>query len=1006
MADASVTVRNLDTQLTRSTVSGAAGAFSVPVLPIGTYSVAVAHLGFRTSEQKNVVVSVGASATVIAKLEIGAVTDSVTVTDSILIDTTKTVEADLIDRKQIQDLPINGRRVDQFALLTPGVARDGRFGLLSFHGASGNFNNYLIEGNDDNQAYFSEPRGRTRIASSVSANAVQEFQVGKGAFSAEFGRASGGSINTVIRSGGNQLHGDGFYYYRDQNFQARDPLASLRPEERRQQLGGSLAGPARKDKIFYFVNYDQQLRNFPILIEDLNGVLGSGRPTLPANATVAQQAQYATDLKAFQSGSAFLKAQFPNGAPGNTQTRNLNQYLGLAKVDYLLNSSNTLSIFYNHLTSTGIRAIQSSLVLPNVGRNGSDDVRVDSFNTRLTTTLGANRVNEFRFQWGRDFEYEFSDQPPPQTTINFGGNPFSFGRATFLERPAYPDERRNQFIDNYSWNLRGHIIKFGGEVNRVHDGINNPSLFGGQYVYATALAIGRDLIDPAARNYTSYAQNFGVPGIPFATVDTALFVQDQWKITRRVTLNYGLRYDRQFVPAPVNPNPAIPQSLAIPTDRRAFGPRGGAAWDIAGNGKTVLRGGYALYYARTPNGLIENALAQTGLSDPSRVVIALSFQPTDPGAPLYPAILPSIPATASASASVFRMDSSYRQARIQDFNVALERQLGNNVVTASFIHARGDRLETSFDANLPTPQFTRTYQLPDGSTFQVPYVAGVIRTAAGVTQSNNLSRPNPAFGAISVANSLGKSWYSAMFLEAKRRFSRNWQLSAGYTLAKAESLTGGGADGGGSGVEGAFGGGAFADQFHLSNNRGTASTDQRHRLVVSGVWEPHVSGAGARLINGFRASTIFSAESGRPISAILNIPSLPFLGTDGNTYNGYSGLRGQGGGSDRNQLPTIERNSIYGAPNYRLDLRIARDFKVREHAVVELIGEAFNLFNRSNFNGYFNTVYNATATTNTTPLNAPVLLTAASNFKVANNDGSAPDGTNARRLQISLRFRF
>ncbi len=1009
VANAAIMVRNLETQLARATASSATGAFSVPVLPVGLYLVRVSREGFRTTEQKDVAVSVGASATVIARLEVGLVTESITVTDSILIDTSKTAETDLVDRRQIQDLPINGRRVDQFALLSPGIARDGRFGLLSFHGASGNFNNYLIEGNDDNQAYFSEPRGRTRIASSVSANAVQEFQVGKGAFSAEFGRASGGSINTVIRSGGNRLHADGFYYYRDQNFQARDPLASIRPPENRKQFGGSIAGPAIHDKLFFFANYDQQLHDFPILIEDLNGVLTSGRPSLPANATQTQQDQYAIDLKAFQIGSAFLKSKFPNGAPGNTQTRNLNQYLGLLKADYLLNPSNTLSLFYNHLTSSGIRAIQSSLVLPNVGRNGTDDVRVDSLNARLTSTFGGSRVNEFRTQYGRDFEFEFADQPPPQTTINFGGNPFSFGRATFLQRPAYPDERRYQFIDNYSWNVHGHIFKFGGEVNRVHDGVDNPGLFGGQYTYATALAIGRDLVDPTARNYTSYNQNFGVSGIPFATVDTALFIQDQWKIRRRLTLNYGVRYDYQFVPAPVNPNPAIPQSLSIPTDHKAFGPRAGAAWDIAGNGKTVLRGGYALYYARTPNGLIENALAQTGLSDPSKVLIALSFQPTDPTGPLYPAILPSIPASAAASGSVFRLDSSFRQARIQDFNVAMERQLGKDVVlSASFIHTSGDRLETSFDANLPNPGFTRTYQLPDGSSFQVPYVAGVIRTAAGINQSNNLSRPNPGFGAITVANSLGKSWYNAMFLEVKKHYSRNWLFTAGYTLAKAESLTGGGADGGGSGVEGAFGGGSFADQFNLSNNRGTASTDQRHRLVLNGVWEPKLTsrGAGAKLINGIRFSSIFSAESGRPISAILNIPSLPFLGADGNTWNGYSGLRGQGAGSDRNQLPTIERNSIYGAPNYRVDLRVARDFRVRERAVFEVIGEAFNLLNRTNFNGYFNTIYTAGATTNTTLQNTPVVLTAASNFKVANNDGSAPDGTNARRLQVSFRFRY
>lgn len=1009
VSGAGVTATNAETQAVRQTASGSNGAFTIPVLPSGHYNVKITNPGFRTSEQNGVVVSVGASATVNATLQIGEVSDSVVVSDTILLDTTKTTEADLVDRKQIQDLPINGRRVDQFALLSPGVTRDGRFGLLSFRGASGNFNNYLIEGNDDNQAYFSEPRGRTRIASSISANAVQEFQVGKGAYAAEFGRASGGSINTVVRSGANLFHADGFYYYRDQNFQARDPLASIRPDERRQQFGGSIAGPLKKDKIFYFINYDQQLRDFPILIEDLNGVLGSGSPSPVANPTPAQTAQYNADVKAFQAGSAFLKSKFPNGAPGNTQSRNLNQYLGLLKVDYHLNDANTLSVFYNHLTSTGIRAIQSPLVLPNVGRNGTDDVRVDSLNARLTTSVSSARVNEFRFQYGRDLEFEFADQPPPQTTIQFGGNPFSFGRATFLERPAYPDEKRNQFVDNYSWILANHSIKFGGEVNRVHDGVNNPSLFGGQYVYSTALAIGRDLIDPTAHNYTSYNQNFGVPGIPFATIDSALFIQDQWKPFRRLTLNYGLRYDYQAVPSPVVPNPAIPETQHIPSDKSEFGPRAGAAWDIVGNGKTVLRGGYALYYARTPNGLIENALQQTGIADPAKAVISLSLQPTDPGAPLYPNILASIPASARQSSSIFRLDRNFRQARIQDLNVAVERQFGTDyVLTASYIHTYGDRLELNFDSNLPQPQFQRTYALPNGQTFTVPFVAGVIRTAPGANVSNNLGRPDPNFGSTNVVRSIGESWYNALFIELKKRFGHNTQFGIGYTLAKVENLSGGGADGGGSGVEGAFGGGAVADQFNFSRNRGTAPTDQRHRLVANAVWEPRLTtgAAGARALNGTRFSAIFSAESGRPVSAVLNIPSIPFLASDGNVYNGFGGVRGQGSGGDRNLLPTIPRNSFYGDANYRLDLRVARDIRVTERLVFEVIGEGFNLFNRTNFNGYFNTIYNATATTNATPLAAPIQLTPVSNFFVPNNDGSAPDGTNARRFQVSLRFRF
>lgn len=204
--------------------------------------------------------------------------------------------------------------------------RDGRFGLLSYRGQSGVFNNFTLEGNDDNQAYFSEGRGRTRIASNVSANAIQEFQVSQSNFLPEFGRSAGGGINAVVRSGGNDFHADGFWYFRNQKFSARDPLASVNPTERRDQFGGSVSGPILKDKLFYFVNYEQQKRNFPLITEDLSRVLTTG---LPLNASAADQA-------AFARGTADLRARFPGGAPGGTLPRRFDQILFLTKLDWTI----------------------------------------------------------------------------------------------------------------------------------------------------------------------------------------------------------------------------------------------------------------------------------------------------------------------------------------------------------------------------------------------------------------------------------------------------------------------------------------------------------------------------------------------------------------------------------------------------------------------------------------------------------------------------------------------
>jgi hypothetical protein len=1000
VADAQVTIEQAETSLTRQVKTSSAGEFLAPVLPTGMYRVRIAKTGFATLEQNDIAVDVGATTNIPVELKPGDVTETVTVTSSAPIDPAQTDISSLVDSSEIHNLPINGRRYYDFALLAPGVTRDGILGLLSFRGTSGNFDNYMVEGNDDNQAYFAENRGRYRTPSTVSANAVEEFQVGQGAYLAEFGRATGGSVNMVLRSGANHFHADGFYYYRDQNFGARDPLATIKPPERRQQLGGSVSGPIRSNRLFYFINYDQQIRNFPLVIEDLTNALQSGMPVLPSNPTAAQQSAYNTQMQAFDAGVAYLMAQFPGGAPGHLQSRTMGNNIALGKADYILNSSNTLSTFFNFMRSSGERAIQTPIVLGNVGRNGTDDVRIYSYNARLTSTLGPTKVNELRFQWSRDFEYEIADQPPPEVYANGSGN-FSFGRATFLQRYALPDERRLQFVDNFSYTTGGHAFKFGGEANRVHDFINNPTIFGGEYIYPSVYALGEDLANPGAKDYTSFTQDFGLAEYAYNTIDFALFVQDQWHPLRRLTINYGLRWDKETMPVPFAANPSLPLTQSFHTDWRSFGPRAGLAYDLTGTGHTVLRGGYGMYYGRIPNGLIAYALQNTGLTDPTKALVSITLQPTDPNAPVYPNILPSVPGGESLSTTTTLLATNFSRPRVQDYTIGVQQQLPLGfVMMASYARTYGDHLEIVTDTNLPAPQFTRTYELPNGTTFSVPFSAGIIKTAAGATVSVNASRPNPAMGAVNVNSSTGHSWYNALILDTRRRMTSGLQVNAAFTWSKAENTAGTG-NGEGAAAETAFGGGTPANQFNLASDRGLSPLDQRYRLVLSAVWEPR-----GKVMRGLLFSAIETIEAGRPVVEFISVPSLPFLGPDGNTYNGFGGIMGQGTGGDHDLLPTVPRDSLAGPANYTLSLRVSRQFSLTERLRLEALAEAFNVFNHSNYNGFNDTVYTATATTNTTPLATPVMLTPTPGFLAPISDSDPPDGTNARRLQLALRFRF
>ena len=1015
-----IAITNQATALTRTVTTTDSGQFSFPVLQPDTYIVTVEKSGFSRIEQRDVQVTVGRTVTLKLALQAGEVSAVVTIDSAPLIDTLKTDESSLISREQINELPINGRRADQFALLTPGVTRDGRFGLLSYRGQSGVFNNFTLEGNDDNQAYFSEARGRTRIASNVSANAVQEFQVSQSNFLPEFGRSAGGGINAVVRSGGNDFHADGFWYFRNQSFSARDPLASVNPEERRDQFGGSVSGPILREKLFYFVNYEQQKRNFPLVTEDLSSVLTTGRPILPANATAAQMAQFNLDTTAFNRGAADIRARFPGGAPGNILPRRFDQILFLTKLDWTINNSNTASLTYNYLNAQNQNGIQTPIVLGNVGRNGSDDVRINSTNLRLTSVINSKTVNEFRTQIARDFEYQFGNEPPPQVFV--GG--FSYGRATFLERAALPDERRYQFIDNFSYVAGTHSLKFGGEVNRVREKINNPANFGGSYSYSNALTYGRDLVARdagiTARNYTNFQQSFGIPGLIFSTTDYAFFAQDQWKVLPRLTINYGIRYDFQDLPSPVAPNPAVPETETINQTKDNIGPRVGVAYDIFGDGKTVIRGGYGIYYGRTPNGTIFNALTQTGLRDANglpaldRIVASISVSPTTAGAPVFPNTYSAFPTNVASALTVLRLDPNYKNPRLSEFNIGIEREIITNLsASASFIYTKGERLPVNFDTNLAEPQFSRTYQLPDGTNFTVPFAAGLTCTSvqAGACPTANVrnvnaSRPNPSFGALNQLRSIGENYYRGLLVEVKRRFAQGFQFGIAYTLAKAENTSGTG-DGGGSGSESPFGGSSSFNQFDNASNRAASPTDQRHRFVLNGIYRlPTIENANGfvrALLNGYQLSGIYTAESGRPYSATVAFPTLSFT-QNGQIFTPFSGgTLGLGGLS---LAPDVERNSIYGENNYRLDLRLARTFRVKEKVSIELIAEGFNVFNRANFNGFNSGLYSVVTPTGTPAVDTPIQFTRNASFGQRTNDGSQPDGTNARRFQLAARFRF
>src|SRR5882757_4072940 len=319
VAKAGVTAQNDSTGLSATQTSDANGYFLFPYLPPGSYHVSIEKAGFKTTKLTNVVVEVGTTVSLRPQLAVGSVDIKVEVSaDAPLVDTTRSSVSSVIGQSSIENLPLNGRDFTDFVLLTPGATTDGEFGMVSFNGISGNFNNYTVDGGNNNNAFFSQQIGRGTIPFQFSEDIVQEFQVNTSGYEAEFGQSGGGLVNTVTKSGGNVLHGDVYYYILDSALNANDSidnqLGIAKPPNRRQQFGATVGGPLKKDKLFYLGNYEGQVRNEPVTVNDSSALQTLGTPQqqsdfLAANPSIAQilTANSGSFPRSFNQNTAFLK---------------------------------------------------------------------------------------------------------------------------------------------------------------------------------------------------------------------------------------------------------------------------------------------------------------------------------------------------------------------------------------------------------------------------------------------------------------------------------------------------------------------------------------------------------------------------------------------------------------------------------------------------------------------------------------------------------------------------
>jgi Carboxypeptidase regulatory-like domain/TonB dependent receptor len=789
VSGANVTAINLETNQRHATTSDGEGRYRFPYLRTGEYDLTVEATGFTTLT-RHLTLLVGQSLELPLKLEVAGVSANVNIgsADVPLVETVRSQVAETIRPREIADLPLNGRNYLDLALLVPGVSptntgSNQRFAEtsavpgqgISVAGQRNLYNSFIVDGvsaNDDaadlTGTYYSE-------------EVIDQFQVVTSGGIAEFGRTSGGVVNIITRSGTNDWRGNFYGFARNQRLDARNPLAPTKDLLTQAQYGGTTSGPLRHDRTFFFANFEQTRRNYSAVL--------TIAPTAVASIN--------NRLRAINFHGPLIETGV---VPASFDTTNF-----FARVDHRINSRNQLSARYSlyHIEAVNSRTVGGLNSISRGSGIGDTDQTVQVSNV---TTFSSRTINEARFQFTRSrLDAPINDTVGPAVNISGVAN---FGTATFS--PLARKINLFEVVDNVSTQLGNHSLKAGGGFlyNRLK--ILFPGAFQGVYNFSS-------LNNFLSGNYNTFQQAFGVPDQFQSNPNVGVFVQDEWRVRRDLTINAGLRYDLQFLPDPIQ------------TDTNNLAPRLGIVY-APGDRKTVVRASFGLYYDRIPLRATSNALQRDGSK-----YLVVQLSPTQPGAPVFPSVLTVQPTALRTKPNITRIDPNIEDSYSEQANLQIERELPwNAVVSVGYLHLRAKHLILSRNVNAPT----------------VPPSAGV----------PNLGRPDPNWGNISRFESSGNSYYDGMVVSFNQRASRWATVRLSYTLSKAIDDAGN------------FFFSTVQNNFNIRDDRGLSDNDQRHRLVLSGTFEAPEDGkmeGFERLLQGFQFGYIFTYASRLPFNVLL-----------------------------------------------------------------------------------------------------------------------------------------